>query len=561
MSGVAFRALVVAILAAANACASNPTTATLDPTRTQKGPASDAGAAGSAPTKCTLVAISDLHGHLTPPVGRLGSATIDGRDVPVGGVAYLATHVANGPRESTFFVSSGDLFGASPLISSLYRDEPTVEVMNAMGLRFNALGNHEFDRGVAALQRLAFGDSTFPGAKFPFLGANVTLRGENRAFAPSYFVECGAPANRVRIAFIGLPLRGTPGVTTLGKELPVDFGDEAEAVNREVERLAKSDVTLFAVALHDGGIPSGTDPNECGIDSGYFRSMIDRFDPRVKLVLSGHTHKGYICRFGDRLVTSTEPYGRMYTRVTATFDGTGLYRDLTAKNFYVTQDVAPNPEVQAIVTQYEERAKPEREKVVGHLREALTDKTNDTGESPLGLLIADAQLEATRGPKAGRADVAFMNPGGVRSDLTPGAKGVVTFEQAHAVQPFGNRVVTMTLTGAQIFELLEAQFQERKFRLLFPSHGFEYVYDASKSKGRRIVSAKLDGRALDPKKTVRVTVNSFLAQGGDAFSVLEKGTDRVSGVNDLLALTAYLKKHDPAVPPTPGRIKSVAVKQ
>lgn len=508
-------------------------------------------------TTCTLFAINDFHGHLSAPLGRLGLATIDGREVPVGNAAYLASHVMTGSRETDFFVSAGDLFGASPLVSSLYRDEPTIEVMNAMGLRFDTLGNHEFDRGVPALLRLAYGDSTFPGAKFPFLGANVTLRGEVRAFAPSYVVECGPSVNRVRIAFIGMPLRGTPGVTTLGKELPVDFGDEADAVNREVERLAKSDITLFAVSVHDGGIPNGTDPNECGIDPGYFRTMVDRFDARVKVVLSGHTHKGYVCRFGDRLVTSAEPYGRMFTRVSLTFDGTGTFREGTAKNLYVTHDLAPNAEVQSIVTRYEERAQPERDRVVGHARESLSDKTNDAGESALGLLIADAQLEATRGLNAGRAQIAFMNPGGVRSDIVPGPKRAVTYEQVHAVQPFGNRLVTMTLSGAQILELLEAQFQERKLRLLFPSRGFDYVYDASKEKRTRILSARFEGKPLELKKTYRVTVNGFLAQGGDAFPVLEKGTARVSGAPDIDALLLYMKAHDPTLVPTGGRIKSV----
>ncbi len=513
----------------------------------------EAGTARSAhlSTTCTLVAVNDFHGHLAAQQGRLGWANIDGKDVPVGGAEYLAAHVASYDPATSFFVSSGDLFGASPLVSSLYEDVPTVEAMNAMHLAFDALGNHEFDRGVPALERIA------KVAQFPLLGANVTLRDGSKPFAPSTMLTCprgAGAANPVRIGVVGLPLRDTPMVTTLGKELPVDFGDEADATNREVDKLVAAGANVVVLSIHDGGVPNPEEPNGCNVESGYFRKVIDRLDPRVRIVLSAHTHKGYVCRWGDRLVTSAQPFGRMYTRIALTFDAAGAYRGADAKNMYVTHDITPDSGVKDLVARYEQRAQPERQKVVGHSPVTLSDRVNSNGESPLGLLIADAQLAATRDAKQGAARVAFMNPGGVRSDMVPGAANALVFEQAHATQPFHNRLVTMTLTGAQILELLEAQFQERKLRILFPSRGFTYVYDARKSAGARVSNVLLDSKPLDPKAKVRVTVNGFLAQGGDSFDVLAKGTDRVSGPDDIDALVNYLKAHDPVVVPSLGRV-------
>jgi 5'-nucleotidase len=151
-----------------------------------------------------------------------------------------------------------------------------------------------------------------------------------------------------------------------------------------------------------------------------------------------------------------------------------------------------------------------------------------------------------------------MNPGGVRADLAPGPGGVVTFEQLHAVQPFRNAVVTMTLTGAQIVALLEAQFQMPRRRMLQPSAGLTYTYDPAAPSGARVYEVRLEGRGLAPKARVRVTVNGFLAQGGDGFSVFEQGTEVEEGPLDLDALVAYFAAHNPVRAPAMGRMRRVA---
>jgi 5'-nucleotidase len=529
------------------------------------------GTARHRQVRVQLLAINDFHGHLAPPPGSSGEirtgSNPDGSParVKAGGASFLARHLANlrATNPNTVVVAAGDLIGATPLVSALFHDEPTLEAMNLMGLDLSSVGNHEFDEGATELLRMQSGgchpvdgcqDGTpYAGARFSYLAANVRTPQGTTLFPPYAVREFEG----VKVAFIGMTLEGTPEIVDGTGIKGFQFRDEVETVNALVPELKRQGVEAIVVLLHEGGVqPGGYDGCE-GI-SGPIVDIAKGVDKAVDVLVTGHTHQAYNCVIDGKRVTSGASYGRLITDLDLVLDAaTGDVVETTAHNVPVTQDVERVPEVQALVDRYDGLAAPLRDRVLGRVTETLrqpNDKTWPSGESTLGNAIADAQHEAA---KDAGSQVAFMNPGGIRGDL---AAGDVTYGAAFTLQPFGNALVTMTLTGAQLHTLLEQQWQEGSHaRVLQPSRGFSYTWKASAPVGQRVdpASLRLNGQPIDPAGHYRVTVNTFLASGGDGFRVLAEGTERRGGMVDMDALELWLKSHSPRTPPETNRITRV----
>ena len=519
-----------------------------------------------------ILALNDFHGNLLPPSGSSGRVgTID-----AGGVEYLATHINNlrALNPNTVVVSAGDMVGASPLISALFHDEPTIEAFNLIGLDFNAVGNHEFDEGWSELVRLQEGGchpvdgcldgDDFAGAEFQFLAANVTRKDNGKTIFPAYKMRSFAGA---KIAFIGMTLEGTPSIVTPSGIADLNFLDEADTVNALIPELKAKGIETIVVLIHEGGVQSSPAPyNGCVGISGPIVDIVNRFDDEVDVVISGHTHQPYNCTIDGKLVTSAFSFGRLVTKIDLTIDReTGEVTTMAADNRIVTRDVVKDSFLTALVNKYNALVAPIANRVIGSITGNITRTTNAAGESALGDVIADAQLYATADPANGGAVIAFMNPGGIRADLTyagsPAGEGDgnVTYGESFTVQPFGNNLVTVTMTGAQIDALLEQQFVgcgQTSNRILQVSNGFTYSWSSSAPACNKVdpTSIKLNGVTLDPAGSYRVTMNSFLADGGDGFTTFTLGTDRLGGAVDTDALEAYFAVFSPVAPGPMNRI-------
>jgi 5'-nucleotidase len=528
-----------------------------------------ASAAAPAPrqVRVRVLALNDFHGHLAPPPGSSGEVRTGSTKLQAGGAAYLARHLATlraRDPQHTVVVAAGDLIGASPLVSALFHDEPTIEALNLAGLDLAAVGNHEFDEGTAEIKRMQSGgchpvdgcqDGTpFAGARFQYLAANV-LTEQGTPLFPAYALR---EFDGVKVAFIGMTLEGTPEIVDGSGIAGLRFQDEVETVNALVPELKRQGARAIVVVVHEGGNQSGTYDGCEGV-SGPIVAISKGLDREVDALITGHTHQAYNCVLDGRRVTSAMSYGRLVTDLELVLDAaTGDVVETTAQNLPVTRDVEGAPEVQSLVDRYDALAAPLRDRVIGRVTARLQQPNGrawPSGESPLGNVIADAQLAATR--DAG-AQVAFINPGGIRAELDAGD---VTYGEAFSVQPFGNTLVTLTLTGAQLHTLLELQWQEGTgpMRIFAPSRGFSYTWKASAPVGQKVdpASIRLDGQPVDPQGRYRVTVNSFLASGSDGFRVLAEGTERRGGMVDVDALEAWLKTHSPLTPPETHRITRV----
>jgi 5'-nucleotidase len=517
-----------------------------------------------------VLALNDFHGHLAPPPGSSGEIRTgtnpDGSPAKVktGGASFLARHLARLREASpnTVVVAAGDLIGATPLLSALFHDEPTIEAMNLMGLDLAAVGNHEFDEGATELQRMQSGgchpvdgcqDGTpFAGARFRYLAANVRTGSGTTLFPPYALREFEG----MKVAFIGMTLEGTPEIVQASGIAGLQFRDEVETVNALVPELKRQGVEAIVVVVHEGGIQAGLYDGCEGI-SGPIVDIAQGVDDEVDVLLTGHTHQAYNCVIDGKRVTSAASFGRLLTNLELVLDAaTGEVVESTARNIPVTRDVEAVPEVQALVERYDTLAAPLRDRRIGQVTAPLQQPNArlwPSGESPLGNTLADAQLAAT---KDAGAQVAFMNPGGIRGELDAGD---VTYGEAFTVQPFGNALVTLTLTGAQLHTLLEQQWQGPNIRILQPSKGFSYTWKASAPPGQKVDPASLwlHGAPVDPAGRYRVTVNNFLAGGGDGFHVLTEGTERRGGPVDVDALEAWMKAHSPFPPPETNRITRV----
>ncbi|MBV9542435.1 MAG: bifunctional metallophosphatase/5'-nucleotidase [Alphaproteobacteria bacterium] len=516
-----------------------------------------------------ILAINDLHGNLVPPWGGISVPDPAGGDKKVtivaGGVEYMATlvHQLRRTHRNSIFVAAGDLVGASPLLSGLFHDEPTVESMSQMGLDLSSVGNHEFDDGRAELLRLqnggchptegCTGPHHFDGARFHYLAANVVDTKTGKTLFPSYYVRWfdGLP-----VAFIGLTLHGTGSIISPAASAGLEFRDEADTVNALIPKLQKQGVQAFVVLLHEGGTTTGA-PNECKDLTGPITQIVPKLDKAVDVVVSGHTHQAYNCVIDGRLVTSAHRYGTVVTEIDLKLDRrTHDVVSARANNVIVRDDTyAKDPAQTRLIAAYNALVAPVASRVVGKITAPITRAENDAGESALGEVIADAQLAAGR---VTGAQIAFMNSGGIRADLKLGQDGAVSYADLFEVQPFGNTLVTLTLSGAQIKSLLELQWVESiSAHVLQVSRGFTYTWDKARPVGDRVVpgSLLLNGKPLDPAADYRVVVSNFLADGGDGLSLLREGRDRVTGIGAVDAMEAYLRANSPLAPPSPDRIK------
>lgn len=523
----------------------------------------------SATVKVQILAINDFHGNLKPPLDGIrvrDPANPDKRiNVDAGGAEYLATQVAllRARNANHVFVAAGDLIGASPLLSALFHDEPTVEALSLMGLEASAVGNHEFDKGATELLRMQRGGCSpadgckgpkpFKGAGYQYLAASTVVEATGQTLFPAYHVKTfeGIP-----VAFIGLTLKGTPNIVVPSGVAGLRFDDEAQTINRLVPGLRAQGIEAIVVLIHEGGVPVG-DYNECPGISGPIVDIVKKLDKAVDLVISGHTHRAYNCRIDGRLVTSGDKYGTIVTAIDLVLDR--QTRDVVsaqAENHIVRNaTLAKAPEQTALIAQYEQLAEPLAKRVVGRIAAALPRDSTPAGETALGQVVADAQLAATR--DAG-AQIALMNPGGIRASLALPADGLVRYEDLFSVQPFYNNLVTMTLSGAQILHLLEQQWVGQvSARLMQVSRGFGYTWDAARPLGQRVVpgSVSLDRKPLDPAARYRVTVNAFMADGGDSFTALKVGTDRRTGMMDVDALERYVQANPTLAP---GKLDRIA---
>ncbi|SCE88686.1 5'-nucleotidase [Micromonospora coriariae] len=531
--------------------------------------------AGPKPVDVTLLALNDFHGNLEPPSGSSG--TIAGQ--AAGGVEFLATHLAElraaAKKKNTITVAAGDLIGASPLLSAAFHDEPTIEALSMAGLDYASVGNHEFDEGAAELLRIQNGgchpvdgcaDGTpYRGASFKYLSANAFKTATGKPLMAPYAIH---KVQGVKVGFIGMTLEGTPEIVSQQGVAGLTFADEAVTANRYARELRSKGVETIVVLLHEGGTQAATGGiNDCVGMTGPIVDIANRMDPSIDVVVSGHTHQAYNCDINGKLVTSASSFGRLVTDIDLKIDRrSGDVISAAANNVVVSRDVAKDPKQTALIDRYKTVLGPVADRQVGETTQAIT-RAQETlfgtamGESALGNVIADAQLAATDDEQG--AVAAFMNPGGVRADLDAGP---VTYEEAFTVQPFANNLVTLDLTGAQLYCVLEQQFVTG--RTLYPSATVGYVVDpdgttgtaADPCVGTRVVRGSLTfgGTAVDTAATYRVTVNNFLAGGGDGFSALTGGTNLVTGQIDLDAFVAYLTAQSPVSAPTLDRIRTTA---
>jgi 5'-nucleotidase len=548
-------------------------------------PAAVSAAKSSAPpgaVNVQLLAINDFHGNLQPPSGSSGrvGATV------AGGVEYLATHIKNLEAtnpDRTLEVAAGDLIGASPLLSAAFHDEPTIEAMNALGLDLSAVGNHEFDEGVDELLRIQNGGchpvdgcqdgDGYAGAAFQYLAANVVYKSTGKPIFPAYKVRSLGGA---KIGFIGLTLEGTPEIVSASGIQSVNFLDEATTINAATQELKAKGVHTIVVLIHEGGAQSvalsESTTDTCTGMSGAIVGIVGQLDDEVDLVISGHTHNAYNCLLPNAAsrqipVSSGSSFGRLVTDIDMTINrSTDQPTSIAVDNKIVTRGVAPDPAETAIINKYNTAIAPIANRVVGSITADITRANNTAGESALGDVIADAQREDML---AQGSQIAFMNPGGIRADLVYNqvsggeAPGQVTYGEAFTVQPFNNNVDTETLTGAQVKKVLEQQFCDgalttpRTNVILQPSAGLTYTWSASAPCGSKVSNLQLDGTPIDPSAGYRVTMNSFLADGGDGFPEFKNGTNRVVGGLDIDALTDYLGAHSPVAPGGQNRITAV----
>jgi len=561
-------------------------------------------------TSVQLLAINDLHGHLQPStpgtiqVGCCNPVLTNGvqtgwapQTVAAGGIAYLATWIKTLRTENTntVTVGAGDMIGASPLVSALFHDEPTIESLNSIGMDVSGVGNHEFDEGVPELLRMQNGgchpidgcqDGTpFDGADFQYLAANVFYMGTNNTILPPYEIKT---VDGKQIAFIGLTLEGTPTIVTPSAVAGLEFKPEVATVNALVHDLAaQQKIKAFVVLVHQGGsqtIPAPVFPGPASQPDAYMdvnkcvnfngpeiTSIANGLDDRVKVVVSAHTHQPYVCTIDDKLVTSAASFGRVVTDIDLELNPAGVITSASAKNVIVKQDVAPDAGTGAILAKYETLSAPLANRVVGTISgdilsaRGTPNGQNAAGEQPMGDVIADAMLARTAPTDFGGAVAAFMNSGGVRASLLRNqisggeAVGEVTYAEAFAVQPFGNTLVVKTCTGQQLYDVLNQQFNNPAAgsnRIMLPSANVDYHWTTVG--GPHIVDGTLsfDNGATFVNKAAsyRVVMNNFMADGGDGYTVFRSCTDALGGDVDLDAFTAYLAGHPNLGPPPLDRI-------
>ncbi len=528
----------------------------------------------AGPIEVQILGLNDFHGNLETPSASVSLVQPDGSksEGRFGGAAALAGTLQRlRAGKPSVTVAAGDLIGATPLASAYFLDEPSIAALSAAGLEIAAVGNHEFDKGSAELLRMQRGGcdkhtsrvpcrlEAFRGASFAYLAANVLTEKGGSLFPGTAMKQLGP----VRLGFIGMTLKETQTLVTPAGVAGLRFADEAATANALVPTLKAAGANVIVLLIHQGGRVADT-YREAGCQglSGDLLPILDKLDPEIGVVVSGHTHHAYACEVerggARRLLTSAGKNGYLVSDIRLQFDPSRK-RVIGRRAANVPVAGVADPQVAGLVQRYVDAAQPAALRPVGRLPGPAL-KNADDGESAAAALIADAQLAATRGAERGGAQLSLMNATGVRTDLKPRPDGTVTYGDVFALQPFGNNMVVTTLTGAQLKAVLEQQFRiesgtAKVKSLLVPSANFRFSYDLRRPEGQRIVSATLNGRAINPSARYRVTVSNFLASGGDGFSVLAEGTEPFDAGLDLDALEAWLAGN-PALP-TLGRTAEV----
>lgn len=518
-----------------------------------------------APIDINLVALNDFHGHLEASKFVYASAR-DKRETTVsaGGIDNLAAALQAFRLEDRdlLLVGAGDLVGASPAMSSMWADEPSLVALGMLGLRLSAVGNHEFDQGRKELLRKQNGGCASPlpakacklapdfsGAPFGYLAANVIDSATGKPLLPAWSIQ---QVKGVKIAFIGAVLKDTASVVTASGIAGLSFVDEAPAINRAAGEARANGATAFVVLIHQGGdTPEPFDQPDCSQLKGPIVGIARQLDPAIRLIISGHTHKGFQCKVDGRTITQAQMGGHVLSRIRLSIDpASGAVRDVAVRNVPVLPGQYPaDPKVAAYLAQVRAQSKAALARPLARVAaRSVARKQNEAGESPLGDLVADAVVEATR---AQGVQVGFMNQGGLRSDFDVGADLVATFGQAQAVLPFSNTLVVMDMTGAQLRALLEQQFQrsdpDEERAMLQVSRGLTYRWDNALPKGRKVVagSIRIDGVPLDVARTYRVVANNFLAEGADGFPQFAAARNKNdTGIVDLDAFIGLLTKNE-----------------
>jgi 5'-nucleotidase len=515
-----------------------------------------------APVSIELVALNDFHGNLEPSKYTYTSATGKTETLRAGGIDALGAALQAWRREykDLLLVAAGDLVGASPALSSMWADEPSIEAMNLLGLKASSLGNHEFDGGRQELARQQHGgcDSPRPakacqfapgfgGARYAYLAANVTDSATGKLLVPAFRIE---DVKGVKVGLVGAVLQGTPSVAVKTSIAGLSFADEAESINKTIPQMRAQGATVFVALIHEGGhTAEAPDKPGCSALEGAIVGIVRKLDPAIRLVITGHSHTGYLCKVDGRTVTQADAAGHLLSRITMQVDpASGAVEAIDARNVVMRPGQYPaDPKLSAFLAQVQARGREALARPVARLGAASISASADaSGEVPLGDVIADAVLAATR---AQGAQVAFMNVGGIRHDLEAGKDLATTYGQAQAVLPFGNTLVVMDLSGAQLRALLEQQWarpQASEDSVLQVSNGFAFAWDSTRPRGQRIVpgSVTLDGVPLDDARIYRVAANNFIAEGGDNFPEFAKGGKRVNtNVRDLDALIDYLARN------------------
>ena len=535
-------------------------------------------AAAPADTSVQILALNDFHGNLEPYGSEVRYQDDTGTEQrgTLGGAAQMVSTLERlrQGHDRTITVAAGDLVGASPLASSYFLDEPAIAALGQMGLEIASVGNHEFDRGTDELRRLQEGGcdrhgvrepcalEPFAGAGFTYLAGNVVDDAGTTLFPATKIRDFGA----LKIGFIGMTLKETGKLVSPAGTRGYSFLDEAETANRLAQTLRQQGADEVVVLIHQGAqtVPEFNVAGCPGM-TGDILPILDRLDPEIRLVVSGHTHKAYACHLptatgGDRVLTSAGRYGGFVTDIEAGVDpATRRFTQILARNVPVAQDAA-DPETAALVKRYVDASLPVAQRKVGTISGNASPDESDCIDNWREDLVADAQLAATRPADKGAADVAFINSGGVRTALEPAEDGSVTFGQIFTMQPFGNSLVVLEMTGKDLLDLLESQLcgegdaLDFCFSSLTPSANMAYAIDRTRPAGQRIVGLTLDGRPIAPTQTYRVTTNNFLASGGDGFTAFTRGTPVGDGGIDVEALEAWLGTGKVTVP-TCGRVR------
>ncbi|HDR7417416.1 bifunctional metallophosphatase/5'-nucleotidase [Bacillus cereus] len=489
-----------------------------------------------------MLGINDLHGQLDT-VKKINNKEAGGAD-------YLATYLKEHKKQNpnTLLVHAGDIVGASPPVSALLQDEPTIEFLNDLKFDVGTIGNHEFDEGIDEMKRLIYGGyhektGNFKGANFPYVAANFYNKSTGRLFLPPFTVKM---VDGVPVGFIGVVTTDTPNVVMPTMLNNVQITDEVEAINKSTQQLKRLGVKSIVVLAHVGGTT-----DESGVTNGDLTRIANETDPEVDVIFGGHSHTYVNGTVNNKLIVQANSYGMAFSDVDVTIDR--KTKDIVKKKAEVIttyhEGVEPDKQVKKKLDQYKEKIAPLVNEVVGKSTAPIDRKQNDAGESTLGNLVADAQRQTMQ------TQISLMNPGGIRNDLDAGD---ITWGELYGIQPFGNQLIKVDLTGQDVRDILNQQWQKGTTRMLQIS-GIQYTWDANKPNGEKVTNIRLtNGEELSPSTTYSVVANAFLASGGDGFVSFKNGKNAETGPNDFEALVNYVKQlKEPIQPVIDGRIQKV----